>query len=106
MIRALLATAALVSTRPDLSELSAEQVRAFEDVAAEEFCNCGSAMTLAGCLELRPECRVAGDLGRLVVRMAGAGVSSTEILAYLSDRVMGPFCAVSGRFDVEGAPTF
>src|SRR5262245_8858060 len=101
----LVAALALAAPGVDLSELSSDQQRVFESVAAEEFCNCGSALTLAGCLELRPDCKVAGHLGRMVARMAAAGVTSDEILAYLSDRVMGPFCSVTSRFDVEGAPS-
>ena len=92
LFSALIVTFAL-GTEARAAELSPEQKALFDSVAAEEFCACDSAMTLAQCLTERPTCQTAQHLGALLGRLATAPVSKDEVLTYLSERVMGPFCA-------------
>ncbi|MBI3178364.1 MAG: thioredoxin domain-containing protein [Deltaproteobacteria bacterium] len=88
----------------DVSVLDSRGRQVFEQVAAEEFCSCNSALTLAGCLAQRPDCRVAQHLGRFVIRSIDDGAGADEILAALSADVLGPFCAPPLKLEVTGAP--
>ncbi len=89
---------------PDLSVLPNAQRQAFERVAKEEFCGCQSALTVAGCLELRPDCHLASYLGQLIVDGLKNGASADDVLSFMSERVMGPFCSREQHIDLKGAP--
>ena len=91
--------------RPDPSTLEPSERATFFKVASEEFCSCTSALTLAGCLELESTCHSANHLGRLVMLTSRAGLGADEILAYLSEHVMGPFCATPKQISTRGAPS-
>ena len=80
------------------------QQELFMRVATEEFCGCTSALTLAGCLEMRPGCQTAGHLRHLLVRGINAGASQTQLEGFLSQDVLGPFCAPPMSFQTDGAP--
>lgn len=95
-----------LSAPPDLSALTPNQRKVFNEVAAEEFCSCSSALTLAGCFEMRPSCTLAQDLGRVIMRgVQGTNVSASDLLGFLSQRVMGPFCSDPHTFNTAGAPS-
>jgi len=94
----------VLAARPDLSLLNTGQRLAFDRVAQDEFCGCDSALTLSGCLQMRPDCAVADHLGRLAFLAAQANLPASEILSYVSDRVMGPFCSRQRSIDINGAP--
>jgi len=99
-----LATTIISAERPDPGRLPADQQAIFQRVTSEEFCSCDSALTLAGCLQLRADCRTADHLANLIVRGAEAGLSAEELLGTLSSRVMGPFCKSPATFNVDNAP--
>lgn len=88
----------------DISSLTASQQRVFAQVTQEEFCGCDSAMTLAGCLELRPDCKLAQNLAKVVRKGVEANTTAEEMLAYMSSSVMGPICAAPKTISVTGAP--
>ncbi len=92
-------------TSPDLSALSGRQREAFMAIASEEFCHCQSPLTIAGCLDLRPNCKMASHLGELIVRGLSTGSSKDEMLAFLSRQVLGPFCAAQKGIELPGAPS-
>lgn len=88
----------------DLSALTAEEKQAFQTIAAEEFCGCRSALTLAGCLEMRPSCATAKHLGHTIIRGLQHGATKEDIYVTLSQTVLGPFCGKPKQIDTEGAP--
>lgn len=92
------------SPQIDLSALTSAQRDVFQQVASEEFCGCTSPLTLAGCLERKPQCRIAVDLGQMVARAARAGALSPAILGYLSQGVLGPMCSAPQIDKLQGAP--
>lgn len=108
MIQAL-AFAALVigatPSRPDVSTLTPAQQKVFEQVASEEFCACDSPLTMGGCLQLKPSCRVVNHVSRIVYLSAQANLDADAILGYLANRVTGPFCASPKTLDTTGAPS-
>ncbi len=89
---------------PDLSGLDARGKQVFQEVAAQEFCTCGSALTLSGCLSKRPDCKVAHHLGNFIVRNIHDGAGADEILGALSADVLAPFCAAPVRLELAGVP--
>lgn len=88
----------------ELADLTPTQRHTFEAVTAEEFCGCSSALTLSGCLELRPGCDLARDLSRIIIAGISSKVTADEMLAYLSKYIMRPFCEPPKKFVVDGAP--
>jgi protein-disulfide isomerase len=79
--------------RPDLTTLSPTQRQTFERVTSEEFCDCTSSLSLAGCLDLRKDCPMANHLASLVFDTAKDNNSADAILGFLSARVFGQYCA-------------
>ena len=96
---------ALTLSSSGVESLLPAQRSVYQEVIREEFCSCDSALTLSGCLQNRPTCATARHLSRLVALGASSGSSTQEILGYLSERVMGPFCAKPALFQLDGAPT-
>lgn len=90
--------------RPDISALAPAHQRTFARVAAEEFCGCKSSLSLAGCLDLKKDCKIANHLADLVVQQVESGNSSDEILGFLAERVLGPFCAKEYPLDFSALP--
>jgi len=93
---------ALFSQGPDLSRLNAKQRKMFEQVAAEEFCHCTSALTLSGCLNMRPDCNFANHLAQLVYIGARADIEADEMLAYLA-QVTAPLCSKPAKLKTDTA---
>lgn len=85
--------------------LSQSQRQAFDSIAKEEFCHCQSALTIAGCLELRPGCKVGEHLGAFIAKGLQNGQSPLEIQSTLSTKVMGPYCARQKTLEVDQAPS-
>jgi protein-disulfide isomerase len=101
-----LLTLSLTASEPssvDLSALSGQQRDVFQDVAKNEFCGCASALTLAGCLALRPTCRLSADVGDILRRAVQTGAPKTPLANFLSKDVMGPYCSVVRNFKLDGA---
>ncbi len=103
---ALLSSLLLVTTpdRPDITALSGQQQAIFEQVASEEFCGCQSSLSLSGCLDLRPNCRIANHLASWIVEQVEVGNDTNEILGQLAEQVMGPFCAKKHSINLEKLP--
>ena len=89
----------------DLSMLTEAQRSIFDRVSASEFCNCQSPLTVAGCLEMRPNCKIASHVAGIIKRGVQANVTADELMAFLSSSVMGPFCAPGKSINVSGAPS-
>ncbi len=90
--------------RPDISALAPAHQQTFAQVAAEEFCGCKSSLSLAGCLDFKKDCKIANHLADLVVQRVESGNNSDEILGFLADRVLGPFCAKERALDFSALP--
>ena len=90
---------------PDVTTLTPGQRTVYQGVISEEFCSCTSAMTIGGCLELRPKCGVARHLGDIAYTAAQSGNTTAEVLGFLSDRVIGPFCGKESTIAVAKAPS-
>jgi len=80
------------TTAPDLTALTPSQRVVFGKVVGEEFCDCTSSLSLAGCLDLRKDCRMAHHLAEIVFEQVQLNRSSDQILGTLSNRVFAPFC--------------
>ena len=87
----------------DLSTLSAQSEKKFKALAQEEFCSCDSSLTIAGCLDLRPKCELAKHFSSVIIHGLEAGLDGDTILAFLSERTIGPFCGKTHTIDVSGA---
>src|SRR4051812_6230869 len=92
LLHPLLLTALCAAPGFDLSALTPPQQEHFRQAAAEEYCGCTSSLTLAGCLDLRPTCRLARDVGQVLVRAVQANAPVSALSKFLSQGVMGPFC--------------
>jgi protein-disulfide isomerase len=101
----LLLLLASISPHAVLVDLTPAQRDTFLQVAREEFCHCDSALSLAGCNDLRPECAMGDHLSTLVRAGVQSGTTANEILAYLAEMVTGPFCAPPAALDTSGAPS-
>ena len=88
----------------DAARLSPVQQETFQRVATQEFCGCESALTLAGCLEKRPNCRLATQLGQVLVRGLEAGASGSQLEGLMSQEALGPYCAPPIALQTDGAP--
>ena len=88
----------------DAARLSPVQQETFQRVATQEFCGCESALTLAGCLEKRANCRLATELGQVLVRGLEAGASGNQLEGLMSQEALGPYCAPPIVLQTEGAP--
>jgi protein-disulfide isomerase len=99
-------TLALVTAAPglDLSTLTSLQQEHFRQAATDEYCGCTSSLTLAGCLELRPSCRLAQTVGSVLINAAKTNAPASALTKFLSQGVMGPFCTNPVAFKVDGAP--
>lgn len=102
----LLTVSVLAASAPglDLSALSPPQRDLFKEIAADEFCGCASALTLSGCLDLRPTCRLSVDVGEVLKRAVQTGAPKNVLQEFLSKDVMGPYCSVVRSFTFDGAP--
>ncbi len=100
----LLVLAVALAAPVDLSQLSGQERQAFQSIAAEEFCGCGSALTIAGCLEMRPDCRTGGHLGSIIARALRRGDQREMVLGFLSQAVMAPLCGPARSFKLATAP--
>jgi len=89
---------------PDPTALSQKQRQTYQQVISEEFCSCSSPLTLSGCLQRRPDCRIARHLGQLVKRGVEAGNTANELLTFFAERVSGPYCATSKTLATNNAP--
>ncbi len=98
-------TATAEATEPDLSELTPAQQGVFKAVVQEEYCSCNSSLTLAGCFASRPNCPLAEDLAEVVRVSAAADVSRDDLLLFMSEHVMGPYCKKANTFNTAGAPS-
>lgn len=106
----LLAAAAPASAAPaaddlpgvDLSALTPAQAEVVRRVAADEFCHCGCPHTLAGCLREHKGCKHAPRMASLVVRLAGQGLGSGEVLRALTAYYAGFDPARRAKLDVAG----
>lgn len=88
----------------DAARLSPMQQETFQRVATQEFCGCESALTLAGCLDKRPNCRLATQLGQVLVRGLEAGASGPQLEGLMSQEALGPYCAPAIALQTDGAP--
>jgi protein-disulfide isomerase len=104
LLQAFALTALTAASGFDLSSLSPLQQEHFRQAAAEEYCGCTSSLTLAGCLELRPSCRLAQDVGQVLLRATQTNAPVGALTKFLSQGVMGPFCTNPVTFNVDGAP--
>ncbi len=86
----------------DLSVLSPAQAEVVRRVAQDEFCHCGCPHTLAGCLREHASCKHAPRMAALVVRLAGQGLGSREILKALTEYYSGFDRAKRASLDVKG----
>ena len=91
---------------PDVTTLTPSQRAVYQGVIAEEFCSCDSAMTIGGCLELRPSCGVARHFGDIAYTAAQSGNTTDEVLGFLAEQVIGPFCRKASPLTVPKAPSF
>ncbi len=96
---------AVTPPRPDTESLTPGARRVYERLTAEEFCGCESSLTLAGCLDLKPKCRIARHLGQIAWLAADAGSSEDELLGYFALRVAGQYCAPTRDFALDDAPS-
>ena len=85
----------------DVSALTAAQVEVVRRVAQDEFCYCGCPHTLAGCLQTHPSCKHAPRMASLVVRLAGQGMTASEILKFLAGYYSGFDRSKRARLDVK-----
>jgi len=65
--------------------LTAQQKAILARVLAEEFCYCGCPHTLSGCLTEHTSCKHAPRMAALAARLAGMGLSGSEIHRILTD---------------------
>lgn len=89
---------------PGYASLPLRQQEIFDGVANEEFCGCDSALTLMRCLKERPQCSLAGDLAHVLVRASGSGAPRSNVSMFMSQMVLGPFCAPAQPITLEGTP--
>ena len=75
--------------------LTPEQRQLLLEVAGEEFCACQSALTLAGCLQSRPHCALAGQLATVLARGVAAGAPAASLRSVLAEQIVQPLCAAS-----------
>ena len=87
----------------DLSTLPAQSEKQFKALAQEEFCSCESSLTIAGCLELRPKCELAKHFSSVIIHGLEAGLDGDTVLAFLSERTIGPFCGKARPIEISGA---
>lgn len=92
------------ATSPDLSDLTPAQRQVFHSVSQEEYCGCDSSLTLAGCFATRDNCPLAEDLGAIIKSAAAADTTRDDLLLFMSDHVMGPFCKKTLSFNAATAP--
>lgn len=90
---------------PDPESLTPAQRSVYQNVIGEEFCSCTSSLTIGGCLELKKDCATARHLGDIAYNAAQVGSSSSDILGFLSDRVMGSFCGRKTKLSLKGVPS-
>jgi protein-disulfide isomerase len=87
------------------ARLTSQQSKVYRGVLAEEFCDCTSALTLAGCLKRRPGCPLAPVLAEIVQVGAQGNVSQDELLDYMATEVTTPFCQKAVSFNLLKAPS-
>jgi protein-disulfide isomerase len=95
--------ASAAATKADIDRLPATDRQHFDQVAGDEFCGCSSPLTLAACLETRPECAVAQRIGRVLARATASHAPQRAVAAFASQAVIGPFCAPPVKFTLAGA---
>ena len=87
------------------AHLSPTQQQLLTAVATQEFCGCKSALTLNGCLQKRPACQLAQQLQGLLVKGIDLGAPQSALETFMSQQVLGPFCAPSVKVRSEGMPS-
>jgi protein-disulfide isomerase len=87
-----------------LDPLTQAQRAVVAQVAQDEFCYCGCPHTLSGCLREHTTCRHAPKMAALAARMAGAGLTSGEIIKLLADYYASFDKAKRVKLDVTGYP--
>jgi len=68
-----------------VSSLTPPQKDVLARVLADEFCYCGCPHTLLGCLTEHKQCTHAPRMAAMAARLAGMGLSATEILRTLTE---------------------
>ncbi len=86
----------------DTSRLSPQNQKKFESLTQEEFCSCDSSLTISGCLELRPKCDLAKHFASVIVNGLEDGLDGDTVLAFLSERTIGPFCGKPKTIAITG----
>ncbi|MEE2960483.1 MAG: DsbA family protein [Myxococcota bacterium] len=92
------------ATKVDPTALSQSEQQVFNSVRQDTFCSCTSAMTLAGCSALRPDCQIATHLDQIIFRAIQAGNTQDELLSFLPEHVLGPFCKAPQNVRPKKAP--
>ena len=77
---------------PNPAALKPSQQATYLNVIRDEFCECSSALTIQGCLQLKPQCTIAKHLADFAFDQAQQNKNSDEILSFISQRIMGPYC--------------
>ena len=88
----------------DPTALSESYQQVFNSIRQDTFCSCTSAMTLAGCSTLRPDCQIATHLDQIIFRAIQTGNTKDELLSFLPDHVLGPFCKEPQNITPKKAP--
>ncbi len=86
----------------DLSGLTPAQAAVVRRVAADEFCYCGCPHTLAGCLREHKACKHAPRMASLIVRLAGQGLTTSEVLKAVTGYYAGFDRSRRARLDLAG----